>query len=113
MRWDRPITDTFLFRTTSFVRYRDDTDLYDLSQTAELIHTISRKRAITYKIGVFGNTENNTLHATDYLASLLYRQNIHSDYLFLDLQLQTLFDKDNNFEAQYEFLMRVEIFYRD
>ncbi len=112
MRWDRPLTRTFLFRTTSLLRYTDETDIYDFSQTAEIVHTLSHKRAITYKIAGFANSDGS-IHATDYLTSVLYRQNIHSDYLFLDLQTQTLFNKDNNFEAQHEFLMRVEIFYRD
>lgn len=112
MRWDRPLHDTLLFRTTSFLRYTKETEYFDLSQTAEIIHTINSRSAITYKVGMFGNS-NNSLHAKTYLTSLLFRYNLHSDYLFMDLQPQIFFDKNNNFEPQHEFLMRIEIYYRD
>jgi len=112
MRWDRPINRTLLYRTTSLVRYTDLTDIYQLSQTAEIIHVMNSKSAITYKVGVFGDTENR-LHTTTYLTSLLFRFNIHSDYLFLDLQPQILFEKENNFESRHEFFMRLEFYYRD
>ena len=112
MRWDRPLHQTLLFRTTSFLRYTNETKYYDFSQTAEIIHSLNRKSAITYKVGVFGDTKNSVLAKT-YLTSLLYRNNIHSDYLFLDLQPQIFFVKENNFEPRYEFLIRIEIYYRD
>jgi len=112
MRWDRPLNRTLLYRTTSLVRYTDLTDIYQLSQTAEIIHVMNSKSAITYKIGVFGDTENS-LHTTTYLTSLLFRFNIHSDYLFLDLQPQIFFEKENDFESRHEFLMRLEFYYRD
>lgn len=112
MRWDRPLHQTLLFRTTSFLRYTNETKYYDLSQTAEIIHTINSRSAITYKVGVFGDSSNR-VQAKTYLTSLSYRNNIHSDYLFLDLQPQIFFNKRNNFEPRYEFLIRIEIFYRD
>ncbi len=112
VRWDRPLSRAFLFRTTSLLRYSDETDIYNMSQIAEVIHNINPKKAITYKVGVFGHADAG-VHTTNYLINLLYRHNIHSDYLFLDLQPQILFNKENNFEAQYEFLMRIEIYYRD
>ncbi len=112
MRWDRPLNYMYLFRTTSLLRYTDLTDIYDLSQTAEIIQTINHRQAITYKVGVFANSDNS-LHTTDYLVNLLYRNNIHSDYLFFDIQPQILFNKDNNFEAEHELLFRIELYYRD
>ena len=112
MRWDRAFSDKFLFRSESFVRYTDLNDYFDMSQTFSIIHTLSMKRAITYKVGVFGQSEQPAFHATDYLINALYRSNIHKDYLFLDIQPQILFEKENNFDSRLEFLIRLEIFYQ-
>ncbi|MGD8782835.1 MAG: hypothetical protein PVG75_00275 [Thioalkalispiraceae bacterium] len=112
MRWDRQIGKKLLFRSVSFLRYTDLNDYFEMSQTFSLIHTLSKKRAVTYKIGAFGQTEQPTVHATDYLVNLLYRSNIHKDYLFMDIQPQILFQKENEFKGQAEILVRLEIFYQ-
>jgi len=111
MRWDRAISDAFLFRSNSFLRYTDEFDYYEMSQTFSLIHTLSHKRAITYKIGAFGKNEPTT-HATTYLVNALYRNNIHKDYLFLDIQPQLLFERENEFRGRTEILVRLQLFYR-
>lgn len=112
LRWDRGISDKFLFRSESFLRYTDLLDYYEMSQTFSIIHTLSHKRAITYKVGAFGQTEDPAVHATTYLLNALYRNNIHKDYLFLDIQPQILFEKDNDFKGRLELFVRLEIFYR-
>jgi hypothetical protein len=83
-----------------------------MSQTFSLIHTLSEKRAISYKIGVFGQSEEPAVHAHTYLINAVYRNNIHKDYLFLDIQPQVFFEKKNNFDSRMEILFRFEIFYR-
>lgn len=112
MRWDRPLDDDLLFRSHSFARYLYDNDEFELSQTFSLVHTLSQKRAITYKIGAFGRSQPTT-HATDYLISALYRNNFHSDYLFLDIQPQIVFRDTNRFHGVAELLIRLEFYYRD
>ena len=112
LRWDRGISNKFLFRSESFLRYTDLLDYYEMSQTFSIIHTLSHKRAITYKVGAFGQTEDSTVYATTYLLNALYRNNIYKDYLFLDLQPQILFEKDNDFKGRLELFVRLEIFYR-
>ena len=111
MRWDRPLSETVLFRSNSFVRYTDEFDYYEMSQTFSLIHTLSKKRAITYKVGVFGKSEPTT-HATAYLVNALYRNNIHKDYLFLDIQPQLLFERENEFKGRLDLFLRLQLFYR-
>lgn len=112
LMWDRKINDDLLFRTESFLRYTDINDYFEMSQTFSLVQTLSQKRAITYKIGAFGRSEDPALHATEYLINALYRNNIHKDYLFLDIQPQILFEKQNDFKGRVELLVRLELFYR-
>lgn len=112
MRWDRKLSNNVLFRSNSFARYTEDLELFEMSQTFSLIHTLSQKRAITYKAGMFGESEPS-VHATAYLLSAQYRNNLHSDYLFLDIQPQIIFEQENDFKGELEFLIRLELFYRD
>lgn len=112
MDWDRPLTDNLLFRSTSFARWTNETDYIEMSQSLNLIHRLSKNRSVVYKAAVFGNSEPTT-HATSYLLNLRYRQNIHSDYLFMDIQPQIFFNKTRSFEAEHSLLFRLEWFYRD
>lgn len=111
VRWDRPLSNKLLFRSSSFLRYTDLLDYFEMSQTFSLTQTLSQKRAITYKIGAFGQSEPS-LHATTYLLNALYRNNIHKDYLFLDIQPQLLFERENEFKGRTEFFIRLQLYYR-
>ena len=112
MRWDRKLDEDLLLRFNSFIRYTDENDYYELSQTVGLIQTLSPKQAITYQFGVFGISEPST-HVTTYLLNAVYRYNLHKDYLFMDVQPQVLFERENDFDSHLELLLRLEIFYRD
>ena len=111
VRWDRPLSNKLLFRSSSFLRYTDLLDYFEMSQTFSVTQTLSHKRAITYKIGAFGESEPS-LHATTYLLNALYRNNIHKDYLFLDIQPQLLFERENEFKGRTEFFIRLQLYYR-
>ncbi|MFP3874974.1 MAG: hypothetical protein ACLFV1_11035 [Thiohalophilus sp.] len=107
---DYAITDNVLFRSSSFVRYTDENDYYEPSQVFSLLHSLSRRRGMAYQIGVYGNSEP-IWHATDYLAQIRYRQNIHSDYLFMELLPRVLYQRENNFEAERSLTLRLEMIF--
>lgn len=112
MRWDRKLGENFLFRSDSFLRYTDLNDYFDTSQSFGITHTISKKRAITYKIAAFGIFDDETTYATSYIVDAYYRQNIHKDYLFLDIQPLLRFDRENDFKGEPGLFVRLELFYR-
>ena len=107
-QFDFKILDDVLFRVTSFGRWTNQNDYFDLSQTFSFIHTLSQRRAISYDIGVFGNSEPK-VHATNYLLGARYRQVIHSDYLFMELIPQIDYRRENDFRAEYSFTLRLEM----
>ena len=111
MEWDRLITKKLIFRSTSFVRYTDERDQFDMSQSLNLIHQISENRSIAYKAAVFGDTEP-AIYATSYLLNIRYRQNLHKDYLFFEIQPSIIYEKETAWEAQHELFLRLELFYR-
>jgi len=105
---DYGITDDVLFRSSSFVRYTDENDYYEPSQVFSLLHSLSPRRGMAYQIGVYGITEP-TWHTTDYLAQIRYRQNVHSDYLFIELLPRVLYQRENDFDAEHSLTLRLEM----
>ena len=108
--FDYQIADKVLFRSSSFIRYTDELDYYEPSQQFSLIHVLSPRRGMVYQVGVYGITEP-TWHATDYLAQIRYRQNIHSHYLYAEVIPRVLYQKENNFEAEHTLTLRLEMIF--
>jgi hypothetical protein len=107
---DYKVSDRLLFRSSSFIRYTDENDYFEPSQVFSLLQGISKRRGIAYQVGVYGITDP-TWHATDYLLQVRYRQNIHSDYLFLELIPKILYQRENEFEAEHSLTMRLEMIF--
>lgn len=107
---DYQIARDLLFRSTSFIRYTDEYDYFEPSQLFSLIHRITPRRGIVYQAGVYGITEP-TLHATDYLAQIRYRQNIHSYYLYAEVIPRVIYQRENDFEAEHSLTLRLEMIF--
>ena len=107
---DYKIEEDMLFRSTSFIRYKDENDYYEPSQVFSLIQSLSENRGIAYQLGVYGITEP-TWQATDYLMQLRYRQNIHSDYLFIEFIPKILYQRETGFEPEHSLTFRLEMIF--
>ena len=107
MAWDHLINDNLLFRASSLVRNTEEYKRFDLSQIFSISQTLSQRRAITYAIGFFGNSEPN-MHATDYLIQARYRQVVHSNYFFMELVPQIRYRIDYAFTQEDSLLLRFE-----
>ncbi len=110
--FSRPFYDNFLFRSNTFFRYTDLNDYWELSQIFAIDHRLSDRRAISYQAGVFGISEPS-IHSREYLISVRYRQNIHSDYLFAEIIPQILYQRINDFHAEHSVLFRIEMLFND
>jgi hypothetical protein len=99
-----------LFRATSFARLTEETDYFALSQTFAFYHTISARRRISFQIGAYGQTKP-TWHMTQYLAVIRYRQNLHKDWLFFEVQPQVLYQKINEWNDEISLLLKLELLF--
>ena len=104
------ITDNVVFRSSSFARYTEEYEYWDLSQNFYIAHKLSEKRALLYQAGVFGISEP-TVFATDYLLLVRYRQNIHKDWLFFEITPQILYQEEFDFKAEHSVLFRLEVYF--
>ena len=105
------VTNDALFRASTFARWTNETEQFELSQIFSMYHTISKRRAISYSVGVYGVSEP-TVFATHYLLGLTYRQNIHKDYLFVELIPQIKYEKTNDFHADHSIILRLEMVFK-
>ncbi len=108
--FDLPIGDRNLFRATSFARWTEETNYFALSQTFAIYQTISPTRKISYQIGAYGQTQP-TWYMTEYLAVIRYRQNIHKDWLFFEIQPQVLYQKINDWNDEVSLLLKLEMLF--
>lgn len=107
---NRKISKNNLFRAATFARWTNESDQFEMSQTFTMFHILSKRKALSYYVGVYGISEP-TVFAEHYLLGSTYRQNIHEDYLFLDIIPQIKYQKINDFHAEYTLTFRVEMFF--
>lgn len=108
---NRKVTGNDLFRASTFARWTNESNKFELSQVFSMFHTLSKRRAVSYFTGVYGESEP-TVSATHYLLGLSYRQNIHKDYLFVELMPQIKYEKSNDFHAEHSITLRLEIVFK-
>jgi len=108
--FDLPVGDGNLFRAESFARWTEETNYFALSQTFAFYQTLSPTRKISYQIGAYGQTQP-TWYMTQYLAVIRYRQNIHKDWLFFEIQPQILYQKINDWNDEVSLLFKLEMLF--
>lgn len=110
------VLDDLLFRSTTGVNWVEEPDEEALDDTTlrqifSLTHQLSERRAISYQLRFDGITDP-TIHTTQYSLLAHYRQNLHDDYLFMDLIPTVTYLKETNFKAAYSFIFRLEMVFK-
>lgn len=112
LEFDRPLSKTDLFRVHSSATWWDQTDHYDLNQSFTFYHEITERRALSYAIAIFG-TNKPTSHADTYLLDIHYRQRLHQDWLYAEINPQVLYQKMNNFTPEHSVTLTLEMIFGD
>ncbi|MCW9024602.1 MAG: hypothetical protein OQK73_07950 [Gammaproteobacteria bacterium] len=107
---ERKISDKTLFRSSSTANWADLDDYFRLSQFFTLFHTLSDRRATSYYVGVIGKSQPE-IYATDYLIGFQFRQKIHKDWLFFEINPQIQYPKIEKFRPSHTLLIRLEAFF--
>ena len=110
IEFDRPIGQEHLFRASSFARWTEETNYFQLNQVLTFFQTLSPNRKISYQIGAYGQTQP-TWFMTDYLAVIRYRQNLHKDWFFFEVRPQVKYSKINDWDDEVSLLLRLELFF--
>ncbi len=102
------LSDDFLLRFGSFLRWTDRNDYWEPSQNLVLYHYIRPGVQMYYQVGMFGRTAP-TLHVTDYLFTINYRQLLYRDWLFLEMRPQLSYAEGEDWRPVRSFLLRFDV----
>ncbi|MFO7603568.1 MAG: hypothetical protein R6X06_07110 [Gammaproteobacteria bacterium] len=110
LEWDRPMSRTDLFRIYTSATWWDNSDHYDLSQSFIFYHQLTERRALSYSIGAFG-TNKPSIQADTYLFDIRYRQLLHKDWLFAEVNPQVLYEKARDFKPEHSLTLKLEMIF--
>ena len=108
---NRKIANSHLFRSASFAGWLEEADQFELSQVFSFNTRLTEKKAISYFAGIYG-IDNPKIHTTQFLLGINYRQNIHKDYLFVELKPQVKYERENNFKPEHSMIFRIEMLFQ-
>ncbi|MDH5446021.1 MAG: hypothetical protein OEY52_10715 [Gammaproteobacteria bacterium] len=108
LEFDYALTEKLLFRSTTSELWTDFLDYHEASQSFSLFQELSDRRAVSYSIGTTGISEP-VWHNTAHYISLNYRQRIHRDWLYLDLNPIITYARDNDYKDQRSITLRLEM----
>lgn len=102
------LSDDWLLRSGTFLRWTDRNDFWEPSQNLMLYHYIRPGVQMYYQAGMFGRTAP-TLHVTEYLFTINYRQLLYRDWLFLEMRPQLSYAEGEDWRPVRSFLLRFDI----
>ncbi|ALC17349.1 hypothetical protein DSOUD_2596 [Desulfuromonas soudanensis] len=98
-----------LFRSsTQGVWLFDEPKDVQLTQSLLYAHPIGSRVQMAYQFGVTAEVDPK-FQDTFYFLNVRYRKNIHQGWMFLELQPQVLFDREDDFKPDASFSLTLEI----
>ncbi len=105
--FDRPLTESLLFRAGSFYRWSRDDELQSFEQRLSLFQTVKESRRIAYEAGARTN-DDPKWGIKEYYARVRLRRRIHRKWLFAEIQPQVRFPRNEGFRHVWALLFRLE-----
>lgn len=105
---DHSLTKKLLFRATTKATWRHATHSFDLGQDLTLFQKINSHKSLAYQTG-YRATMAAHPSTTDYFYSIRYRQQIHSNWLFMDITPRIHHPEENNFKPLRSITLKLEI----
>ncbi len=105
---ERPFGNDYFFRSTSEAIWHNNTDNFDLRQTLALFQEISPRRRAIYQFSAVGESRP-LVRSTSYILDVRLRQQVHKDWLFVELNPRAEWARDNDFNPAYTLLLLVDV----
>lgn len=106
----RPLSDSLLLRIWGEVEFRDETDRFDYVEIASLVHRLSERGGLEYRVGALGASRpNHRINA--FFWGLSYRRRVHEDWVFLSATPELFYPREEGWSAEPSFTMRLEVYF--
>lgn len=107
----QPLAPRWRLEFPTDVSWREDRDYLEFAESANLIHVLDTRSAITYSTGLTG-TGFQGPQITGYFVSADYRRNISRRLIFMDLIPVVAFPKEYGFNPRAGFTFRLEFYFQ-
>ena len=104
---DHHLAEKLLLRSTSSATYLYDKEYFDLHQDFSFYHTLTKDTSFLYQVSANGVSQPS-FEVSEYVALFLYRQRLHQDWIFLELNPQLHYPRATNFLLDAQFIVRLE-----
>ena len=110
--FNRKIGQGKILQISSEVRYQQESEQTEFSQTIALHSTLDQFETMSYELGVLGvNTPN--VKIDDYYVGAQYRRAIRGQWLFLEVRPQLVVSRDENWRPEPKLMINLEMLFFD
>ena len=109
--FERLLAQDYLFRTTTLLDWRDESDTLEFGQTFKIFNDLSERDAIVYQLGVFGASFSHPSIDTYYI-SADYRRRLYEDWLYMNVIPELAFPREESFSGEASITLSFEVYFR-
>ena len=106
------LSDKSWFQIMTEIEYQDDDPQWQYIHSWRVDQKLSETYAFTYLIGVSGEGTSNALSDNRFI-NFSVRSRIYDDWVFLHLTPEVFFAKEDDYEPEHAFTLKLEIFLTD
>ena len=110
--FNRKIEETKILQFSSEVRYQQDRNRTEFSQTIALHNSLGQFETLSYELGILGINKPN-IRISDYYVGTQYRRAIRDQWLFLEVIPQLIVSRDENWRPQPKLVLNLEMLFFD
>jgi hypothetical protein len=110
--FNRIINQGKILQISSEVKYQQNHNLTEFSQTIALHNSLAQFRTISYELGILGLNRPN-IRINDYYIGAQYRRALRGDWLFLETAPQIIVARDENWRPEPRLLINLEMLFSD
>lgn len=110
--FNRKIEETKILQFSSEVRYQQDRNQTEFSQTIALHNSLGQFETLSYELGILGINKPN-IRISDYYVGTQYRRAIRDQWLFLEVIPQLIVSRDENWRPQPKLVLNLEMLFFD
>jgi len=112
LRFMRPITESYRMEISSELEFRDKENTFYYDLILSTTHRLNPSSSIEYYTGGIGESQP-TNQVTSYILGASYRKLLHEDWLFLNLEPRLSFPRDENWDPQPSFTLRLQVYFSE
>ncbi len=110
--FSRALTSNRVLAISSEVKYQQDKEETEFSQSIALHHSPAELNTHSYEIGILGSSKPN-IRIDNYFIGAQFRRALQDDWLFLEILPQVLVSRDESWRPEPRLLVNLEVLFFD